>query len=283
MINIKNLHFGYTKNKELFSDLNLQLQKGKIYGLLGKNGSGKTSLIKQMTGLLFPDKGSIEVLGQNPQNRSPQFLASYYLIPEEFETSNISLKTFLKITAVFYPDFNEDQFMKYLTEFKINLSLKLNELSYGQKKKVLLSFGLATNTPILMMDEPTNGLDIPSKSIFRRLMASALTEKRTFIISTHQVKDIEGIIDSIVILNQGKIIFNESLERISQLLSFGNLTSLDNNVLYAEKHFNSYEAISLSRKDDEASRINLELLFNAIIEPDSKLIQLFDNAKTEKI
>ncbi|MCD4795012.1 MAG: ABC transporter ATP-binding protein [Bacteroidales bacterium] len=275
MIKIKNLNFGYKKNKKLFSELNLELEKGKVYGLLGKNGSGKTSLLKQAAGLLYPNSGDIMLNDETPKKRSPRFLASYYLIPEEFETPGISMKTFIKITAPFYPGFNEDEFYKYLSEFKLETNGKLNNLSYGQKKMVLISFGLAANTPVLMSDEPTNGLDIPSKSMFRKIMASAVSEGKLFIISTHQVKDIEGIIDSVVVLENGKIIFNQSLESVSEKLCFKTIKNIDDeNVLYHEKHLNTYEAV-VRNTDEEHSRVNMELLFNSIIVENSKVVNEF--------
>jgi ABC-2 type transport system ATP-binding protein len=277
MVNINQLDFGYKKHNRLFSELNLKLEKGRIYGLLGKNGSGKTTLLKQTAGMLYPDSGSIMLNGESPRNRSTKFLASYYLIPEEFETPGLSIKTYIKINAPFYTHFNEEQFYKYLTEFNTESEGKLSKLSYGQKKKVLIAFGLATNTPVLMSDEPTNGLDIPSKSMFRKIMASGLSEERLFIISTHQVKDIEGIIDSVVILENGKIVFNQSLEKVNEKLCFKSLKSIDNeNVLYSEKHLNTYEAI-VRKTDEEPSRINLELLFNAVIEENGKVIKEFNN------
>lgn len=277
MITINNLNFGYRKNRKLFSDLNLELETGRIYGLLGKNGSGKTTLMKQTAGLLYPQEGEISLNGENPKKRSPKFLSSYFMVPEEFETPGITLKNFLKITAPFYPFFNEDDFHKYLSEFQLDVDQKLSNLSFGQKKKVMLSFGLATHTPVLLSDEPTNGLDIPSKSIFRKIMASAINEDRLFVISTHQVRDIEGIIDAIVILEDGKIIFNEELETVSNKLSFKALTSLENeDVLYAEKHLNTYDAI-VRKKDEEHSHINMELLFNSIIAKDSKVANEFFN------
>ena len=275
MIEIKNLNFGYKKNKKLFSELNLELEKGKVYGLLGKNGSGKTSLLKQAAGLLYPNSGDIMLNDETPKKRSPRFLASYYLIPEEFETPGISMKTFIKITAPFYPGFNEDEFYKYLSEFKLEPNGKLNNLSYGQKKMVLISFGLAANTPVLMSDEPTNGLDIPSKSMFRKIMASAVSEDKLFIISTHQVKDIEGIIDSVVVLENGKIIFNQSFESVSEKLCFKTVKNIDDeNVLYSEKHLNTYEAV-VRNTDKEHSRVNMELLFNSIIDENSKVVNEF--------
>lgn len=277
MIKINDLDFGYKKNKALFSELNLEMERGRIYGLLGKNGSGKTTLLKQIAGLLYPDSGSVILNGVHSKKRTPQVLSDYYLIPEEFETPGLSMKTFLKITAPFYPLFDEDAFFRYLEEFKMEPNGKLNKLSYGQKKKVLISFGLASNTPLLMSDEPTNGLDIPSKSMFRKVMASALNEDNLYIISTHQVKDVEGIIDSIVVLDNGKIIFNQSLETVSDKICFKTVKDINNeNVLYAEKHLNNYEAI-VRKTDEEASRLNLELLFNSIIAEDSKVVNEFIN------
>jgi len=276
MVKIENLSFGYKKKQMLFSELNLDLKEGRIYGLLGKNGSGKTTLLKQMAGILHPQSGNLLLNEEVPQKRTPQVLASYYLIPEEFETPGISVKTFLKITAPFYPNFNEPNFYTFLKEFDIDTEQKLSKMSYGQKKKFLISFGMASDTPVLFSDEPTNGLDIPSKRIFRKLMASALSEDKLFIISTHQVKDIEGIIDTIVVLDDGKIIFNQSLEKISDKLCFKNLKNIDDeNVLYAEKGITGYAAI-LKNTGEEASHINMELLFNSIIAKTGKVINEFN-------
>ncbi len=276
MITINNLNFGYQKKNKLFSDLNLSAKPGRIYGLLGKNGSGKTTLLKHVAGLLQPQSGEILLNGKIPQKRTTDVLASYYMIPEEFETPSLNVKTFVKINAPFYPDFNENQFYKYLDEFKINTEQKLSKMSYGQKKKVLISFGIATNTPLLIADEPTNGLDIPSKSTFRKITASSLDENKTIIISTHQVKDIEGIIDTLIVLDNGKIIFNRSLEEVSEKLCFKTVNNPEkNNVLYAERNLTGYDAI-LKNTEKEYTRINLELLFNSVIESNSKIINEFN-------
>ncbi|NPA67272.1 MAG: ABC transporter ATP-binding protein [Chlorobi bacterium] len=276
MITINNLNFGYQKKNKLFSDLNLSAKPGRIYGLLGKNGSGKTTLLKHVAGLLQPQSGEILLNGKIPQKRTTDVLASYYMIPEEFETPSLNVKTFVKINAPFYPDFNENQFYKYLDEFKINTKQKLSKMSYGQKKKVLISFGIATNTPLLIADEPTNGLDIPSKSTFRKITASSLDENKTIIISTHQVKDIEGIIDTLIVLDNGKIIFNRSLEEVSEKLCFKTVNNPEkNNVLYAERNLTGYDAI-LKNTEKEYTRINLELLFNSVIESNSKIINEFN-------
>ncbi len=276
MVDINNLSFGYKKNKTLFSDLNLTLEKGRIYGLLGKNGSGKTTLLKQIAGILHPHSGTLQINNEVPQKRTPKVLASYYLIPEEFQTPGITVKTFLKVTAPFYPNFNETSFYEYLKEFNIDTEQKLSKMSYGQKKKVLISFGMASDTPLLISDEPTNGLDIPSKSIFRKLTASALNEDKLFVISTHQVKDIEGIIDTIVVLDEGKIVFNQSIDKVSEKLGFKTVKSPDDdNILYTEKTFAGYNAV-VRNTGNEPSNIDIELLFNSIIAKDSKVIAEFN-------
>jgi ABC-2 type transport system ATP-binding protein len=232
--------------------------------------------MKQTAGLLYAQNGEIILNGENPKKRSPKFLSSYFMVPEEFETPSITVKNFLKITAPFYPFFNENDFYKYLSEFQLDVEGKLSNLSFGQKKKVMLSFGLATHTPVVLSDEPTNGLDIPSKSTFRKIMASAINEDRLFVISTHQVRDIEGIIDAIVVLENGKIIFNQDLETVSDKLSFKTVKDIDDeDVLYAEKHLNTYEAI-VRKKDEEHSHINMELLFNSIVEKNSKVVNEFN-------
>ncbi len=265
MIKIENLNFGYKKNTLLFSDLKLNLKKGKVYGLLGKNGSGKTTLLKQTTGLLRPKSGKITIDGLNVADRSAEVLSKYYMLPEEFDTPSLNIKQFINITAPFYTNFSIDEFNKNIEAFNIPQNNKLNKMSYGQKKKVLISFALATNTSAVFADEPTNGLDIPSKSIFRKLMVNAINQDRTFVISTHQVKDIDGIFDALVVLNNGKIIFNSDLDTITKTLCFEQTENLDDeNILYHEKQLGGYQCI-MKNTGNKSSYINTELLFNALI------------------
>lgn len=168
MINISNLSFGYKKNSNLFTNLNIELSSGNIYGLLGKNGAGKTTLLKIISGLLFPQKGSCEVLGSFPEKREPEFLNKIYYIPEEIYTPNIKIQRYVDLLIPFYPKFDKRKFDSYIEELEINSNNKFTELSYGQKKRVYLAFGLAANCNLLILDEPTNGLDIPTKRIFRK-------------------------------------------------------------------------------------------------------------------
>jgi ABC-2 type transport system ATP-binding protein len=277
MVSIHDLHFSY-KKKKVFSGLSLELRPGYIYGLLGKNGTGKSTLLRGIAGLLFPDKGLIKVAGHTPGKRQPVFLEDVFMVPEEFHLPNVPLDYLVKHQAPFYPKFSKDQFNRYIQEFDIPTDNTLQNMSYGQKKKVLISFGLAANTSLLLLDEPTNGLDIMSKSQFRRVMAGALDEKKCIIISTHQVKDLENLIDRITIIDEGSILFDQSVEKIANKLSFK--ISHDNaeikSALYNESSLKGSFIVTPNTNGEE-SKIDLELLYKAII-TNGKGIQSVFNA-----
>jgi ABC-2 type transport system ATP-binding protein len=277
MITIQDLTFSYKKEFHLFKDLNLNLDQGKVYGLLGKNGAGKSTLLKQIAGLLFPQQGLCKVLDRTPKERSPEFLKEVFFIPEEFQFPSIKIEDYVKYHAPFYPRFDHKQFEQYLLEFRITPDKKLSALSFGQKKKILVGFGLATNTKVLILDEPTNGLDIPSKALFRKIIASSLSEERCMIISTHQVKDIENLIDEIIILDEGKIVFQQNLMSIAQKLSFSKVSEAEakNGVVYSEGKLGLFNAISENRTDID-SNIDMELLFNAVISDNTKIQEILN-------
>jgi len=278
MIEIKSIDFAYSKKQKLFQDLNLSMQSGHIYGLLGKNGAGKTSLFKILSGLRFPQKGSVEVLAYRAEFRKPEMLREIYFLPEEIFTPMLKIRQLTNVYASFYPNFSLEQYNAYLEEFDItNRDLYINKLSHGQKKKVLIAFALACNTKILLMDEPTNGLDIPSKSIFRKVMASAATEDRLVLISTHQVRDLHSLIDSIIILDNGEIVVNEPDERITQKLCFqavdGDVDEKE--VLYFEENLRG-NLIVTENKHQIDSHLDLELFFNAVMANKKRIKEIFN-------
>jgi ABC-2 type transport system ATP-binding protein len=276
MIEIQNLTFGYKKNRVLFDQLNLNLPLGNIYGLLGKNGAGKTTLLKNITGLLFPQQGLCKIGGRVSAERSPEMLSEMYLIPEEFELPALSGLVFAKIHAPFYPKFDFTLFENYLSEFQVDASSKLNRLSFGQKKKFLIAFGLATRTQILVLDEPTNGLDIPSKSQFRKVIASSMDEERCILISTHQVRDLASLIDHVIILDNGKVIFYQSTFEISSKLAFGTALKTDTaDFVYAEDVMGGKAVIRKAANGNE-TEIDLELLFNGVISNNQAINQIFN-------
>jgi ABC-2 type transport system ATP-binding protein len=263
MINIQNLNFSYSKKVPLFTDLSLEAKEGSIIGLLGKNGAGKSTLLKLIAGLLSPHQGKIDVLDEVPNKRNPAFLEQIYFVPEEFATPAISMRTFTKVTGPFYPSFDYEKMETLLKEFELDSSRNLSKLSYGQKKKFVIAFALATNCKLLLLDEPTNGLDIPSKSLFRKVMAGALTDEQMVIISTHQVKDVENLIDRIILVDQGKFIFNSSIFDVSENYSFMTVSDIStNDFLYQESAPGGYRVIK--NKNGVETPLDIELLFNAI-------------------
>ncbi|OJV16454.1 MAG: ABC transporter ATP-binding protein [Dyadobacter sp. 50-39] len=276
MIHLNQVSFGYGKRKKLFENLDLHLDAGHIYGLLGKNGAGKSSLLRNMAGLLFPTDGRIEVAGFEPRKRQPAFLQDIFFLPEEIYLPPVTVDKYLSLMAPFYPKFDEQLFRAYIAELDIPEGNKLTGMSYGQKKKVLIAFALATNTRVLIMDEPTNGLDIPSKSQFRRLVSSALDKHRLILISTHQVRDLDNLIDAIIILEDSKILIQHSLETVAERLYFGELPSieLDERVIYSEPSLRGYKAV-FENSTQEDSRVDLEYLFNAVLENPGRIRQIF--------
>jgi ABC-2 type transport system ATP-binding protein len=265
MVTIQNLHFSY-RRRPVFQGLDLELQPGRIYGLFGRNGTGKSTLLRNIAGFLFPRQGEISAFGFTPARRQPAFLASYFHVPEDFQMPDISLAHWTACTAPFYPRFDAAQFGRYIQEFGVPASPRLRELSYGQQKKVLISMALATNAPLLLMDEPTNGLDIHSKSQFRKVIAGALDDEKCILISTHQVKDLENLIDHVTILEEGRILFHQPMSRIAETLVFK--LSFDpaeaRFALYSESSLKG-QALILPNVEGEDSRPDLEMLYKAVL------------------
>lgn len=279
MIRIENLTYRYSKQKVLFNGLNLEMQPGKIYGLLGKNGAGKSTLMKIITGLLFPFQGSCYVNDLQPHKRETAFLGQLFFIPEECYLPPLSIPRFLEVYAPFYSSFNREAFSEYLAEFNISENSELNKLSFGQKKKAFIAFGLAADTRLLVMDEPTNGLDIPSKVQFRKIMTRASQPDKTILLSTHQVRDLDDLISSVMIMDNGHILLHEEKERISQQLHFCKKDQVDliENILYQEETPNGCIAVCKNRGSSN-SYLDLEILFNATLSNPALINSIFNHS-----
>ena len=268
MIDIKNISFRYAGSKnQIFSDFSLQLKENNIYGLLCKNGTGKSTLLYLISGLLRPSKGTVMVDGMKSIDRRPEMYEELFIVPEEFDLPSMTLDKYVSINQPFYPHFNREVLESCLSDFELPSSISLQELSMGQKKKVFMSFALAAGTRLLLMDEPTNGLDIPSKVQFRRVVANNMTDDRTLIISTHQVHDVESLLDHILILNQKRLLLDASVGDICERYSFEYRTpgTATDDVLYSEPSVQGNAVISPRTPDMPETPLNLELLFNAVI------------------
>ena len=274
MITINNLKFSYGR-KVVFENISFNMELGKIYGLLGENGVGKTTLLRIIAGLLFPDEGNCTVLGMNPAKRLPAFLQEVFYLPEEFGFPSVKVESFVKITGGFYPTFSMEQFREYSKEFDVDVTRKFTELSFGQKKKALLAFGIATNAKLMLFDEPTNGLDIPSKTQFRKLIAQVASDNRTFIISTHQVRDLENLIDPIIILDEQDVLLNHSVEAITEKLYFGLREKSPVDAFYSEHALNGFFVVEENASGKE-SKVNIEQLFNAAMDNKARFKKIFN-------
>ncbi|WP_299261323.1 ABC transporter ATP-binding protein [uncultured Aquimarina sp.] len=273
MIKIENLRFRYPKSKTILNDVSLSFESGNIYGLFGRNGEGKSTLMKIITGLLFPKGGACEVFGENVSRKHIRCLQEVFFIPEDFELSALKISKYEEMNSVFYPEFSKDQFYELIKEFHLSPDENITTLSFGQKKKVLIAFGVATNTKLLMMDEPTNGLDIPSKSQFRKIIARIADQGKCIVIATHQVRDLHSLINHLVILDQSKVIFDESLFEVSEYLWFGKPIEKDKHaIIYGEPSLGG-KAV-LPKLDKDETEVDLELLFNAVLNESDRINQV---------
>ena len=276
MIQFQNFSFAYNNRFPIYENLNLELEKGKVYGLFGKNGAGKSTLLKNITGTNRPIGGQITVNGHTPHKRKPSFLGDLFMIPEEVFVPSISPKRFVKIYGSFYPKFSQEQFEEYVRMLEVPNTKNLTKLSFGQQKKFFIAFGLACNTATVILDEPTNGLDIPSKSQFRKLIAQSVDDDKTFIISTHQVRDLDNILDHIIIVNQGQVLLDQSIFGIAKKIAFNfyNSKPAQDSVLALDEVIGGY-AVMESNDNMEETNVNLEQLFNAAIINTAAIQQIF--------
>lgn len=276
MIEIKNLSFGYKKKSPIYENFSLNIGKGEVFGLLGKNGTGKTTLLYLITGLLHPQNGKVCFNGTDIHERHPSTLSEIFIIPEEFDLPDISLKQYVNITAPFYPKFSHEQLNSCLEVFEMPADIKFGELSMGQKKKAFICFALATNTRLFVMDEPSNGLDIPSKSQFRKAIAMGMSDEKSVIISTHQVRDIDSLLDHVIIIDDKRVLLDASTTLINEKLYFGEGEAIENDAVIYSQPSISGNSLLRANRGGEDSNINLELLFNATLSERNKIAAIFN-------
>ena len=278
MIDVNKVSFSYGRKKSKVLDgFSMQLAEGAVYGLLGKNGTGKSTLLYLMAGLLRPQSGQVLYKGAEVTKRYPNILQDMFLVPEEFALPSVSLKQYVKLNAPFYPNFSDELLRSCLRDFDMNEDIHLGELSMGQKKKAFMCFALATNTSLLMMDEPSNGLDIPSKSQFRKVIASGMTDDKAVIISTHQVRDIDSLLDHVLIMDGSELLLNESVASICEKLYFAEqgMNEPTDDALYVQPSVQGNSVI-LPNTYGEESKMNLEVLFNAMLAERVKMQAMFN-------
>lgn len=275
MIEIKDLAFSYGKTPVLKS-ITTTLEEGRIYGLLGENGVGKTTLLTLLCGLKKVCSGSISTDGENPFDRTPTLLQNQFYLPDEVLPVSMKAECFAKERGAFWPNYDHSKFLEIMKEFENDPSKKMNQMSAGQLKKTYISLALACGCKYIFMDEPTNGLDIPSKTQFRSAIMKYTSDDSTIVISTHQVRDLENIIDPIIILDRQDVLLNASVEEITSRLFFDYGTQLHPESLYSEQLPGGFIQVypNTTGKD---SKINVEALFNAVHKNKELIKGIFSN------
>lgn len=273
MITIENTSYGYKSNPLIFNNISLEIGNG-IYGLLGENGVGKTTLMHLICGLLFPKNGKCSIDGRNTAERQPGALNRYFFLPEEMQMPTESIVSFAARHSVFYPHFNQEEFELNLEELKIDRKQKLSSISYGQQKKAMLAYAFALHTPYTLLDEPTNGLDITSRQALKRIISRSMDDESTLLISTHQAHDFENLLDHLVILGKGEILLNRSLDEISNRLLFARTDILPEESIYSEENLSGYFSI-IPNEDGEENTPDIELLYKAVLQQPEKIQSMF--------
>ena len=275
MIEIKDLAFSYGKTPVLKS-ITTTLEEGRIYGLLGENGVGKTTLLTLLCGLKKVGAGSISTDGENPFDRTPALLQKQFYLPDEVLPVAMKAECFAKERGAFWPDYDHSMFLEIMKEFENDPSKKMNQMSAGQLKKTYISLALACGCKYIFMDEPTNGLDIPSKTQFRSAIMKYTSDDSTIVISTHQVRDLENIIDPIIILDRQDVLLNASVEEITSKLYFDYGTQLHPESLYSEQLPGGFIQVYPNTTGGD-SKINVEALFNAVHKNKELIKGMFSN------
>ena len=258
--------FSY-RGRRVYDGLNMELREGAVYGLLGKNGAGKTTLMRLIAGLMECGDGRITVNGRTPFRREPEFLDSIYFVPESFNAPDVSVTDYASNCGMFYSRYDGDAFIDYMEALDVDPGAVFKRLSFGQRKKALIAFALSLNTSVLLLDEPGNGLDIPSKLILRRLMAEYAGPERTLILSTHQVRDIEEIVDHVTVIDEGRLLLDAPTEEIERHIQFVESPEADADAIFSERIAGGFMNIK-ARTGCAAScpgRLDMEVLFNACI------------------
>ena len=275
MIEIKDLAFSYGKTPVLKS-ITTTIEEGRIYGLLGENGVGKTTLLTLLCGLKKVCSGSITTDGQNPFDRTPTMLQNQFYLPDEVLPIAMKAECFAKERGAFWPDYDHAKFLEIMKEFENDPAKKMNQMSAGQLKKTYISLALACGCKYIFMDEPTNGLDIPSKTQFRSAIMKYTSDDSTIVISTHQVRDLENIIDPIIILDRQDVLLNATVEEITSKLYFDYGTQLHPESLYSEQLPGGFIQV-YPNSTGEDSKINVEALFNAVHKNKELIKGMFSN------
>lgn len=266
MVLIEELVFGYG-GRMLYDGMSMAFADGAVYGLLGRNGAGKTTLMKLVAGLLKCCGGRIEVDGRIPYRRSPEFLDRICFVQESACVPDMRVLEYASSVGSFYSGYDREAFLRFVNELEVDPHARLGRLSFGQKKKAVLSLALSLNTSLLLLDEPGNGLDITSKQCFRRLLSDWASEGRTVVLSTHNVRDVADMVTHVAVIDRGNLLVNMSVAGIWEKVASVRSSSFIRDALFSEKVPGGY--VNIVRRDHEDAvgqgGVDIEAFFDACV------------------
>lgn len=277
MICFTNTGYRYRLGVQVIHDLSLTLSEGHIYGLLGENGVGKSTLMKLAAGVLIPGAGSVKIEGSEASLREESAMAKIFYVPEEFSLPALTLEEYARVTSPFYPTFSDERYEEYCKELEVVRDIRLDKLSMGQRKRALLAFAFACGTPWLLLDEPTNGLDVAAKEAFRKIVARYVDEGHSVVISTHSVREIDSLIDRLIILDRKGVVVDASIAEIGSRLRFGRCTP-DEEPLFSESTLAGTSGVVFNSTGEE-SPVDIEMLFMASLRSAERMRQIFNTQK----
>ena len=213
MIKINNLFFNYGSADFLFKNINLNFEKGNIYGIVGENGSGKTTLLNILSGLIVNYKGEVEIDSVSSKKRNESYLKNFFYIPENMFDFDMRIRDFVTLGKS-YQNFDENKFKKIISKTDIKMSDKFSKLSKGWKKRVYIYFGLSINTDILLLDEVSEGIDIVAQKELIKYLLEYFDDNKIIILSSHHIEEFDRIIDSFIVVKDGGIVLNEKKDNI---------------------------------------------------------------------
>lgn len=212
VVEIAHVKKGYGKIKRVFEDLNLQIPAGKIVGLLGPNGSGKTTMIKMLSGLLAPEAGDITIAGLPVGHQSKGVVA--YLPERTYFNEGLKVKEIVGIFRDFYQDFDEPKAYQMMNQLNIDPNIQLKKLSKGNKEKVQLIMVMSRHAKLYLLDEPIAGVDPAARDFILRTILKNYDANGTILISTHLIQDVEAILDDVIMIREGQIVVHQDADSL---------------------------------------------------------------------
>lgn len=211
LLECKNLYKRFD-GKDILKNVNLTVESGKIVGLLGKNGQGKTTLIKLVNDLLVPSHGEVLINGKKPGVDSKKIIS--YLPERTYLDKSMTVKQAIVYFSEFYDNFNSERAYALLEKLDLDVNQKLSKMSKGMQEKVQLILVMSREAELYILDEPLGGVDPASRDYILDTILSSFSEGASVIISTHLIADIERILDEVIFIDKGQIILTEPADEL---------------------------------------------------------------------